>query len=104
MLAHAIGLGLHGPGGPIQMLANKDSWEAIGYVVESGQLSRGEKVIISRPPANSPNRIAEIYNGQPVIIAEGFDDREDELDWIAESIQGDIEQEGVLPEQIVVIS
>ncbi len=85
------------------MLEDKNSWEAVGYEVESGQLQKEQKVVIYRPPENSPNPIYNIYKGQDLIITEVFSDREAEFDWIAESIRKDIEVEGVAPEQIVVI-
>lgn len=105
MLAHAIGLGLHNPnGGPVQMLEDKGYWEAIGYTVESGKLQKGEDVVIYRDPANSPNRIYEIYNKQELVTRHVFQDRSAELDWIAEFIKKDIREENVPPRQIVVIS
>jgi superfamily I DNA and RNA helicase len=105
MLAHAIGLGLHNPNGsPVQMLEDKGYWEAIGYTVESGKLQKGEDVVIYRDPANSPNRIYEIYNKQELVTRHVFQDRSAELDWIAESIKKDIREENVPPRQIVVIS
>ena len=105
MLAHALGLGLHNPRGPVQMLADEGSWKAIGYVLESGQLRPDNEVILFRPPENSPNNINEIYSGdQNEINCEVFDDREAELDWIARSIARDVKREDVPPEQILVIS
>jgi len=104
MLAHAIGLGLYSPNGSIQMLGDKESWESIGYEVENGTLQKGKEVIISRPSSNSPNRISNIYIGQELITAKIFEDRDVELDWIADSIRKDVKDENVAPEQIVVIS
>src|SRR5690606_19314001 len=37
MVAHAVGLGLYGPRGCVQMLRDAASWEAVGYEVESGK-------------------------------------------------------------------
>lgn len=105
MLAHGLGLGIHSPRGCVQMLDNKGSWEAIGYVLEKGSLQKDEDTTIFRPKENSPNRIGEIYTGnKPFIQAENFETREEELKWVAESIRKDIQEEGVRPEDIVVIS
>lgn len=105
MVAHAIGLGLYNTDGCVQMLEDKSSWEAIGYEIKSGELKKGEKVVVYRPPANSPNRIAEIYRGsQPIMMTKVFSSREEELDWVANSIVDDIRTEGVSPENITVIS
>ncbi|MGI9059674.1 MAG: DEAD/DEAH box helicase [Ktedonobacteraceae bacterium] len=105
MLAHAIGLGIQNPhGGCVQMLEDKGAWEAIGYKIESGQLRNGERVVISRPEENSPNRIRDIYNKQELITADEFQDRLAELGWVAESIRKNIQEEGIAPKQIIVIS
>jgi superfamily I DNA and RNA helicase len=105
MLAHAVGLGLHNPRGPVQMLADEGSWKAIGYVLESGQLRPDNEVTLLRPPENSPNNVTEIYSGdQNGINYKVFEDRESELDWVAASIARDVKREDVPPEQILVIS
>lgn len=105
MLAHAVGLGLYNPKGCVQMLESKDSWGAIGYEVESNtEWKTGAKVTLYRPPQNSPNRIAEIYQGnQPLVTIKDFDQREDEFDWLASTIADDIKNQDVSPERIVVI-
>jgi superfamily I DNA and RNA helicase len=105
MLAHALGLGLHNPRGPVQMLGDETSWNAIGYVLESGQLSPNDQVVLSRPAENSPNNVTETYTGdQEEIEVRVFDDRVAELDWIASSIAKNVNEEEVPPEQILVIS
>jgi len=103
MLAHALGLGLYADR-CVQMLTNKGSWEALGYIVEEGELEKGNKIVIRRPEEYSPNPITSLYKGkQDVIQVEIFDDHESELNWIAESIYFDINTENVLPEHIIVI-
>jgi len=105
MLAHAIGLGLYNPDGTIvQMINSKESWHALGYTVESDQLIQGKKVTIYRSPDNSISPITNIYKGsqKPVELKE-FQTRNDEINWIANSIKNDIRVEKVAPEQIVVI-
>lgn len=105
MLAHAIGLGIHAPRGCVQMLTDKTSWLSIGYKIEQGDLKKGDKMVIYRPPENSPNKIKQIYKGENSLIrTESFDNREAELEWVANSIYDDIFKENIRPEQIVVIS
>jgi superfamily I DNA and RNA helicase len=105
MLAHGIGLGIHSPRGPVQMLTNKTSWTSIGYEVTEGDLKTGENTVILRPPQNSPNRIHQIYTGeQNVIVVNAFENRVQEIEWVADRIEKDINEEGVRPDQIVVIS
>ena len=104
MLAHALGLGIYSSRGPIQMLGDKGSWKSIGYEIESGQFQTGEDIVITRPAINSPNRIGEIYSVQDLVAVNTFQERTDELDWIAESICKDVQEEFVEPEHILVIS
>ncbi|MDD1686412.1 ATP-binding domain-containing protein [Methanoregula sp.] len=104
MLAHAIGLGLYSPDGPVQMLSKKESWEAFGYKIEHGDLVKDSKLTIFRPKENSPNPINDVYKGsQEIITSQIFEDRDKEFDWIARSIYNDITVEKVLPEHIIVI-
>lgn len=104
MLAHAVGLGIHGPRGPLQMLGNPSSWEAVGYELQSGTFTAGEEVVLHRPQENSPNMLASIYKGErPFIRVESFDSRDDELRWLSEQITQDILHEGVKAEDIIVV-
>ena len=104
MIAHAVGLGLYRTKGPVQMLADANSWRSIGYDVVSGTLTTGERVIIERPAENSPNRIGEIFPGRPLFSSHRFDDRNAELDFVARQISKNINEDALRPEQIVVIS
>lgn len=104
VLAHGIGLGIHGPHGCVQMLSKKSSWESIGYEIEKGNLITGEETEIVRRTDNSPNRIKQIYTGtNPIIRVEVFDSIREEIEWVAESIHKDITEENVSPEDIIVI-
>lgn len=105
MLAHGIGLGIHNPRGPVQMLGDENSWRAVGYVLETGTLTPGSEVTLYRPPENSPNQLVDIYQGkQRLVTRKAFESREGELEWIGQSIATDVKDEGVPPEQIVVIT
>jgi len=103
MIAHALGLGLYRPKGPIQMLSSVSSWTSVGYDV-TGKLQTGERVTISRPEENSPNRIGTLYKKKKLFTCSRFSDRDAELEYVAEGIKGNIAEESVRPEQIVVIS
>lgn len=104
MLAHAIGLGLYSSNGCVQMLSSINSWQALGYTIQSGDFIQGQKVTILRPEINSPNPITKIYRGtQKIIESKVFEDRDAEFEWIAQSISNDINVENVSPERIIVI-
>jgi superfamily I DNA and RNA helicase len=84
VLAHAIGLGIHSPNGPVQMLGRPESWRSIGYEVEAERFVQGEEVVVSRPVDNSPNPLETIYSGDdPLIKTTVFNDRSAELDWVS---------------------
>ena len=104
LLAHAIGLGIHSPDGPVRMLEDQADWEAIGYEVEYGKLQKDEQVVIVRDVKNSPNPILKLYDKQPPITVDVFSQRETELDWIANSIKKDLQTESIAPQQILVIT
>ena len=105
MLAHAVGLGIHGPRGPVQMLERSSSWRALGYDPGDSVLETGREVAIERPAENSPNIISEVYEGpRPLVSIQGFPTREEELQAVANSVANDVNQEGVSPQNIVVIS
>lgn len=103
MIAHALGLGLYRPKGPIQMLSKVSSWTSVGYEV-TGNLAKGEKVSVFRPEENSPNRIGSIFKKKKLFTCSQFPSRESELEHVAEQIKENIFVDGVSPEQIVVIS
>lgn len=104
LIAHAVGLGIHGPSGCVQMLSTRESWEAIGYTVEEGTFQIGDHMRLSRSVQNSPNKIAEMYTGnQPFISFSRFERKDEELQAVALRIALDIKEEQVRPEDIVVI-
>jgi superfamily I DNA and RNA helicase len=105
LLAHAVGLGIHAPTGCVQMLGSRESWEAVGYTVEQGDFTVGSHMRLSRSLENSPNKIAQVYEGpESFITLERYDSKELELRAVAERIHHEITTEGVRPENIVVIS
>lgn len=105
MTAHAIGLGLNSPNGCVQILRNEDSWNSVGYQIESGELAPGKEVSIIRPEENSPNNINLIYTGMRKLIqVNKFTTKDQELESVANFIKNDIEVENVPPEQIIVVS
>ncbi|MGN7986387.1 DEAD/DEAH box helicase [Pedobacter sp. 22226] len=106
MTAHAIGLGLYNKDGYMQVIDKREIWAGIGYEVISGDFTHaGEKIIIERPKANSVSLAAELYSGEKKSIeCKVFNQRKEEINWIAESISNDIKNEKVEHNQIMVIS
>ena len=105
MLAHGIGLGIHGPRGPVQMLERAASWRALGYDPGDSIFEAGREVQIHRPAENSPNVISGVYAGErPTILIKQFATRDQELQAVADSIAVDVNAQRVAPQNIIVIS
>jgi superfamily I DNA and RNA helicase len=105
MVAHGIGLGLYNTDGFMQIVDEEKVWNTIGYDVVSGNFSRGQSIVIKRPPEHSVSVVHEVYSGNiEPLVYEVFSDRDEEIDWICKSIQKDVKEEGVEPHDIIVIS
>jgi superfamily I DNA and RNA helicase len=106
MTAHSIGLGIYNQDGYMQVIDDKQVWDAIGYTVTEGSLNTaGEEIEIKRPEENSVSIATEIYNGaRPNLEYQAFEDRTAEIHWIAQQIEQDIKNEKVEPHDIIVIS
>ena len=100
--AHAIGLGIYGPS-IAQLPENEEHWEDLGYVVESGEMKAGSRVVIARPDTNSPNTISSTEDVNESIKCSVFEGLDSEVDYIARSIENDL-AENLLPEDIMVAS
>ncbi len=100
--AHAIGFGLYSER-VVQMLESREHWEDFGYIVEQGELISGERTVVGRPLENSPSSISNATTGGTVIEVAVCKDLSEEINLIAAKIQADIQQEGLQPEDILVI-
>lgn len=100
--AHAIGFGIYSKK-IVQMLESAEHWRDFGYELESGTLKSGEKVVITRPLDNSPSSISNDVSRDEIISARSFEGLMDEIEYVASNIKSDIEFEGLLPEDILVI-
>lgn len=104
MTAHVLGMGLKRPEGAVQAITQKANWEDIGYRVLEGDFREtGEEVRITRPDDNSPHPLQDETAARPFVRFEPFDEKDDELEYVSEAIRRDIEEEGLDPEQIMVI-
>jgi len=102
VLAHAIGFGIYNSK-IIQMLENKDHWSDLGYEVIQGDCKEGSHMIIQRPLNNSPLTISEKQKPEELIRSYTASDMTDEVSWVCNSIQNDIENEKLNPEDILVV-
>lgn len=107
LAAHAFGLGLVRKGGAVQFINTVGGWQDIGYELEgssSDKLKEGEIVTLHRIPDNSPHHLEQIVGYHNLVERRLFQNREDEISWIADDIRRNIFEEELKPEEIVVIS
>jgi len=103
MTAHVLGMGLKRSNGPVQTITRQDGWENLGYDIEGDFRKTGSEATLSRPPENSPHPLHDTPEAGPFVTCERFSGKQAELEWVADQIQCDIEEEGLAPEQILVI-
>jgi superfamily I DNA and RNA helicase len=99
---HAIGFGIYGPR-IVQMLESQDHWEDLGYQVTDGALEGGQQVTIERPRENSPSSISDSNTADTLIEVAVFDKFDSEIDHVVGKIVADVRNEGIPPEDILVI-
>lgn len=100
--AHAVGFGIYGPK-IVQMLESKEHWDDLGYVVSSGELVSGHRLRIDRPEENSPSSISRHQSVDQLVTVSIFSSLHAEVAHVVSKIQQDIREEGIAPEDILVI-
>ncbi len=100
--AHAIGFGLYS-NIIVQMLESADHWNDFGYRLESGELTSGHRVKFLRPPENSPSSISSSSSASGLIEVNAFGSIEEEVGYVASQIVLDVRNEGLMPEDLLVI-
>lgn len=105
MTAHAFGMGLYRDGSVIQTLTTQEGWDRLGYVVADGDFkpsSVGERVVIKRPVDNSPHSFWELQEPNELLRLYWGKDWKDEINWVIDDIQRNLEEEDVLPHEIMI--
>jgi superfamily I DNA and RNA helicase len=102
--AHIFGMGLLRQQGAVQFIPTQGGWEDIGYEVVSGTFAPGQIVTLRRPEANSPHLLEKLAGYPELVKWHIFEERDQELDWIAQQIKNNIEVDELKPEEIAVIS
>lgn len=101
--AHAVGLGVYGE--QVQVIESVDSWKGFGYEVLSrkeGDFEESEFITVSRNYKKSPTLVEELPDSL-ISTNSGFPSIEAESEYVAGKIIHDIKEEGLLPEDILVI-
>lgn len=105
MTAHAFGMGLYREGSVIQTLTTQDGWDRLGYEVVEGDFkpsSVGEQVVIKRPIKNSPHPFWEFQEPSELLRLYWGKGWKDEINWVIDDIQQNLEEENVLPHEIMI--
>lgn len=104
MAAHAFGMGLKRDDGAVQTITTQEGWENVGYDVTEGDFRRiGETVEIRRPAENSPHPLSDATNATPFVQFDTAESKRAEMEAVAESIERDVHEHDLAPEQIMVI-
>ncbi|MFM6402384.1 ATP-binding domain-containing protein, partial [Planktothrix sp.] len=82
-------------------------WQDIGYEAEqvnSNELTTGQEITLHRPKNNSPHLLEELVGYHNLIQCKSFDNRKQELEWIIDDIDKNIQEEELKPEEIAIIA
>ncbi len=103
--AHALGFGIYRkPGGLIQIFEQSQLWLDVGYRIRTGRLEDGEQVSLERTPETSPVFLENHSEIDDLIQFHAFDNYEQQDEFLVKSILDDIQQQELLPEDILVIN
>lgn len=99
--AHAIGMGLLRPEGMLTGITRADDWRSIGYEV-TGKFLPGQKIILHRPPQNSPNPVPELWE-KPVLEFQTYPSRQEEMKALADKIMHNLVEDDLKPSRDILV-
>lgn len=108
--AHALGFGVYRNidtrtgTGLIQMFDNKELWTEVGYKVEEGQLLGGSEVVLKRTDESSPRFLEEHSTIDDLIQFRKLESTKDQTDYLVNEIIRNIEEDDLLPTDIIVVN
>lgn len=103
MAAHTIGMGLKRDGGAVQTITRADGWDKIGYEFDGDFRKTGSSARLSRPDEYCDHPLQDDPDAGPFVRARWFNGKRSELAWVADQIESDIREEGLAPEQVMVV-
>lgn len=106
--AHGLGFGIYrDPQGPetglVQMFDYPALWEQIGYRVQSGQLTKGQHIVLERTPETSPKFLEDHSDVDDLVQFIKFDDEARQNAWLVQQIQRNLEEDELRHDDIIVI-
>lgn len=108
--AHSLGFGIYRAPpkdlstGLVQMFEQPGLWQEIGYQVEKGVLSKGQRVILSRSNETSPDWLANHSEIEDLIIFKKFQNEAEQNIWLTEQIYQNINEDELRYDDIIVIN
>jgi len=104
--AHALGFGIYRNQnkGLVQFFDKPQLWNDVGYNVEQGVLRGRERVKLARTNESSPKHLEQHSPIDDLIIFKDFSNSEEQAKWVAEQITKNINDDELLPTDIVVIN
>ncbi|WP_430511906.1 DEAD/DEAH box helicase [Pannonibacter phragmitetus] len=108
--AHALGFGIYRNPDPklgtglTQMFDRSDLWGEVGYKVVEGALADNQLVTLSRTQTSSPSFLEDPGKVAELIQFKTFSDSLEQANWIASSIETNLKDDELRPEDIIVIN
>lgn len=108
--AHALGFGIYRipdsrtGTGLIQIFDQRQLWLDVGYSVVGGELEDGKWTELARTKKSSPELLEKDWPIDDLVNFRCFDSALEQAQWVAEEIKRNIDNEELLPSDIVVIN
>lgn len=108
--AHALGFGIYREPKSeeqsplVQMFEQNSLWEDIGYEIIEGNLSDDSHVILSRSEDSSPRFLERHSDLDDLIEFKVFETKEEQDCWVAEQILGNLNEDELRTDDIIVIN
>ena len=102
-LAHGLGLGTSRSDGLVQSFDDPALWREIGYSVVAGDLNKGSTVTLERAPTSYPEYLPTLINKDDAVSTHAFLTAEQQANWVARSIRGNLLQDELEHDDILVV-
>ncbi|GAB6843704.1 ATP-binding domain-containing protein [Methylorubrum rhodinum] len=108
--AHALGFGIYRSPDPttktglIQMFDQSQLWMDVGYDVMDGALEDGQRVQLGRSDRTSPKFLENHSDINDLIQFYCFDNKDDQAEWLAQSIKNNLTEDELQHDDIIVIN
>jgi superfamily I DNA and RNA helicase len=103
--AHALGFGIYRkPGGLVQFFDQHQLWLDVGYRIREGELEDDHFVALERTPDTSPKFLETHSPIDDLLVLKSFASSDEQDEWLVEEIMRNINEDELLPEDIIVIN